>query len=57
MSAFYRKNTIDSLREAIHGNLSVREWIDTLRVETINFGNAMSFKNVNQVKNLDAIPA
>jgi|GEM_PF-2617094 len=57
LAAFYRKNSIDALREAIHNNLSVKDWVDTLRVETINFGNAMSFKSVNQVEDLHAVPA
>ncbi len=57
LAAFYRKNSIDSLREAIHDNLSVKEWIKTLRIETINFGNALSFKNVNTVEDLDVVPA
>lgn len=57
LTAFYRKNSIDTLREAIYKNLSVKDWIDTLHIKTINFGNAMSFKNVNQVEDLNAVPA
>jgi len=57
LAAFYRKNSIDTLREAIHDNLSVKDWINMLHVKTINFGNAMSFKNVSQVEDLNVVPA
>jgi len=57
LAGFYHKNIIDSLREAIHGNLSVKKWVNTLTVRTVNFGNAMSFCNINTVKDLDAVTA
>ncbi|MCF7804774.1 MAG: molybdenum cofactor guanylyltransferase [Candidatus Marinimicrobia bacterium] len=58
LAGFYRKNTIDSLREAISQDLSVREWVDTLvDVRKVNFGNALSYCNVNTVEDLDAVSA
>lgn len=55
LAGFYHKNTIDSLREAIHKNLSVTEWVDSLTVKTMNFGSAMSFRNVNEVEDLKVV--
>lgn len=57
LAAFYRKNTIDSVREAIHHGYSVKEWIASLRITTVNCGSARSFTNVNTVEDLNAVSA
>ena len=57
LAGFYHKNTMDSLREAIHDNRSVRAWVDTLNIRTVNFGNALSYCNVNTIEDLDAVSA
>ncbi len=57
LASFYHKNTIDSLREAIRQERPVKHWVGTLNQQTVNFGGAMSYQNVNSVEDLNVISA